>query len=73
MRCMRCACEVTFGWMEVVSSRVNPHTGEMVTRLLCEKCAAIVEGRQAPARSEDGSLSVKDVGAALLGERGMTL
>jgi hypothetical protein len=45
MRCMRCACEVTLGWMEVVSSRVNPRTGETVTRLLCERCAGEGEGR----------------------------
>lgn len=85
MRCMRCACEVTLGWMEVVSHRVNPHTGETVTRLLCEACADAVEGRQSPSEPsapsapsarparQNGELTVKDVGAALFGERGMTL
>lgn len=75
MRCMRCACEVTLGWMEVVSHRVNPHTGETVTRLLCEACADAVEGRQSPSERparQNSELTVKDVGAALLGERGMT-
>lgn len=48
MRCMRCAREVTLGWMEVVSHRVNPHTGETVTRLLCERCANETDGSVTP-------------------------
>ncbi len=62
MRCMRCACEVTLGWMEIVSHRVNPHTGETVTRLLCEACADEVAGRTGQAGQAAAS---RDAGANL--------
>lgn len=77
MRCMRCAHEVTFGWMRVVSSRENPRTGETVTRLLCEPCADAAEAEWVAQliqekRDQESQHSV-DAGARLTGERGMTL
>lgn len=66
MRCARCAREVTSGWMKIQSFRVNPHTGEPVIRMLCERCAHADEDARAAA---DG----RDVGARLRDDGGMAL
>lgn len=66
MICGRCAREVTLGWMEIVSHRVNPRTGATEERLYCQPCADEVAGRtNAPAATRPVDSTPEEIVAAL--------